>query len=92
MAERDEVPRGGVPVGEIMIDDPVSIPPGMPTTQAIKLMREKQIGALPVVREGQLVGIITESDFIEIAGQLLNENLDEPPSADGSIPSPEAST
>jgi hypothetical protein len=44
------------------------------------------------VREGQLVGIITESDFIEIAGQLLNENLDEPPSADGSIPSPEVST
>ena len=77
MAERDEVPRGGVPVGEIMIDDPVSIPPDMPTTQAIKLMREKKIGALPVVREGQLVGIITESDFIEIAGQLLDENLDE---------------
>lgn len=75
MAERNEAPRGGVPVGDIMVSDPISVPPEMPTTEAIELMREKQVGALPVVREGQLVGIITERDFIEIAGQLLDESL-----------------
>jgi CBS domain-containing protein len=38
-------------------------------------MRKHQIGALPVVREGQLVGIITERDFIEIAGNILDDTL-----------------
>ena len=33
--------------------------------------------SLPVVRDGQLVGIITERDFIHIASQLLDESLQE---------------
>jgi len=40
--------------------------------EAALLMREQSIGALPVVEDGRLVGIITESDifdaFIEIMG------------------------
>jgi CBS domain-containing protein len=34
--------------------------------QAAKRMREKDIGAVPVVRNGQLVGIVTERDFFKI--------------------------
>ena len=75
MAERDAVPEGGISVSEIMVEDPISITPDMPTPEAIGLMRKKKVGALPVVREGQLVGIITERDFIEIAGQILDESL-----------------
>ena len=75
MAERDAVPEGGIAVGEIMVKDPISVPPDMPTPEAIRLMRDKKVGALPVVREGQLVGIITERDFIEIAGQILDESF-----------------
>jgi len=51
------------------------VEPDLPTVEAVKLMREQKIGALPIVREGQLVGIITESDFIEIAGNLLDDTL-----------------
>jgi CBS domain-containing protein len=40
------------------------------------MMREHEIGALPVVREDRLVGIITERDFIQIAGNLLDDTLD----------------
>ena len=72
-AERGEAPP--VPVREIMVRDPVSVSPEMSTLDAIELMRERQIGALPVVREDQLVGIVTERDFIEIAGQLLDDSL-----------------
>jgi CBS domain-containing protein len=31
-----------------------------------KVMREKDIGAIPVVKNGRLVGIFTERDFFKI--------------------------
>ena len=37
--------------------------PETPIEQAAALMSEKKIGALPVLREGKLVGIITESNI-----------------------------
>ena len=75
LTDRNSTPDGGIPVKEIMIKDPVSVEPDLPTVDAIKMMREHQIGALPVVRENQLVGIITQSDFIEIAGNILDDTL-----------------
>jgi CBS domain-containing protein len=38
-------------------------------------MRQFGIGALPVVSDGQLVGIVTEHDFFNVAGMLLLEQL-----------------
>ena len=38
----------------------------MDVGQAAKVMREKNIGALPVVKNEKLVGIITERDFFKI--------------------------
>ena len=75
MADRTEVPEGGIPVREIMVEDPISVSPDLPTLEAVEMMREHQIGALPVVREDRLVGIITERDFIQIAGNLLDDTL-----------------
>lgn len=34
--------------------------------QAAKVMREKDIGAIPVVKDGKLIGIVTERDFFKI--------------------------
>ncbi len=41
-----------------------SVPPDAPVINAIKLMAEKQVGALPVLRKGKLVGIISAKDCI----------------------------
>ncbi len=65
-----------VPVKDIMVVDPISVTPETLTVDAIRLMREHRVGALPVVREKQLVGIITEGDFIRIAGQLIGNSID----------------
>lgn len=75
MAERKERPEGGVPVSEIMVENPISVSPERPTLEAVEMMRTHEIGALPVVREDRLVGIITEQDFIQIAGNLLDDTL-----------------
>lgn len=63
----DEVPA----VKSIMERDPVSVTPETPTLEAIDLMRQHGVTCLPVVAEGKLVGIVSESDFMSIAYKLL---------------------
>ncbi|ARA92512.1 hypothetical protein AWN76_004560 [Rhodothermaceae bacterium RA] len=64
-----------IPVRDIMIRNPIAVSPETRTAEAIALMRERKVGALPVVRDGQLVGIVTERDFIRIAGELLDDSM-----------------
>lgn len=65
------------PVSEIMTRDPLYISPETLTLDAIQMMRDHEVGALPVVRDDQLVGIVTESDFSRIAARLIDETLRE---------------
>ncbi len=64
-----------VPAEEIMERDVIAVPPDTPTLQAIELMRHHRISCLPVVRDGILVGIVTETDFMQIARDLLKQKL-----------------
>ena len=64
-----------VAVADIMKRDPITIAPTMSTLRAIEIMREKRVGCLPVVQDGRLLGVVTEDDFMDIAGQLLEERL-----------------
>ncbi len=40
-----------------------SITPDTPVYEALKMMSDKDVGALPVVKAGKLVGIISERDY-----------------------------
>lgn len=60
-------------VKEIMNRDPITIEPQTPTLDALRKMKEHQIGCLPVVEKGKLVGMVTEYDFSKITGKLLDE-------------------
>lgn len=51
---------------EIAVKDVVTIEPNIDVGQAARIMREKNIGALPVVENGKLVGIVTERDFFKL--------------------------
>lgn len=64
-----------IPVSEIMRRDPVVIGPDTTTLRAIGILREHRVGCLPVVQGKTLIGLVTEHDFTEIAGQLLEEKL-----------------
>jgi len=72
--EKDGVP---ISVTEIMKRDPIVVAPGLTTMRAIEVMRRYGVGCLPVTQDDRLVGIVTENDFMEIAGQLLEEKLGE---------------
>jgi acetoin utilization protein AcuB len=58
-------------VGDIMVRDPISIPSDLPVEEAIWLGTERGIGGFPVVDNGRLVGIITESDMTRVLSEVL---------------------
>ena len=62
-------------VRDIMKDAPVTVSPSTPTLEAVRLMRARGVGCLPVVERGILVGIITAKDFLDAAARLFEERL-----------------
>jgi CBS domain-containing protein len=61
-----------VEVADIMTRDVVTVDPDTDLVAVARTMLERKIGGLPVLENGQLVGIITESDifrrFVEMRG------------------------
>jgi CBS domain-containing protein len=51
---------------EFMAYEPITISPDDPIAEAARLMLQHKIGGLPVVENGELVGIITETDFCRL--------------------------
>jgi acetoin utilization protein AcuB len=51
-------------VRDIMTRRVVSVPPSLSAQEAASAMVAQRFGALPVVRQGALVGIITETDLL----------------------------
>jgi acetoin utilization protein AcuB len=54
-----------VKVKQIMTRRPYTVSSATPIEEAALIIREKKIGCLPVVDEGRLVGILTETDIID---------------------------
>lgn len=61
----------GTTVKDIMIKDPITVDPNATIVEAMHIMRDNKIGCLPVVKDDELVGIITEMDFLRVAGRLI---------------------
>lgn len=58
-------------VQEIMIKNPITIHPEASIMEAMDIMATQQIGCLPVVKNNQLVGIITEQNYMKTVARLL---------------------
>ena len=54
-----------IKVKQIMTKRPYTISPTAPIEEAAMVMRDKKIGCLPVMEEGRLVGILTETDILD---------------------------
>lgn len=60
-----------VTVKEIMTKDVVTVSPLTPIEEAACLMNQKRIGALPVVQDRRLVGILTETDVLGVMTEMM---------------------
>jgi CBS domain-containing protein len=59
-------------VKDIMIEKPIGVSPEASLIEALNLMRENKIGCLPVVnKDSELMGVITEMDFLRITVRLM---------------------
>jgi CBS domain-containing protein len=64
-----------VSVNDIMDREVITVTPDTTSVDAITIMQNNDISSLPVVENGKLVGIVTEYDFMRIAGELLKDRL-----------------
>jgi acetoin utilization protein AcuB len=58
-------------VTELMTANPVTITPDTLLEEAALIMADNKIGGLPVMKDGNLVGIITETDIFKVFLELL---------------------
>jgi len=58
-------------VGEIMTRNVITISPDISVEEATTLLHDNKIGCLPVVEDGNLVGILTENDVMEILIEVM---------------------
>ena len=65
-------------VEEVMSHDVFTVEPDTPLHAAVALLRHHRIGALPVVKNKELVGILTRSDILDF---VLSGGMLEPPAA-----------
>ena len=57
-------PAPGDAAAAVMSAPAVSVGPWVPLQEALHLMVDRRIGALPVVQDGQVIGILTQSDVV----------------------------
>ena len=58
-----------VSVKEAMSAEIQTTAPDTPVADAARLMIERKIGCLPVIENGRLVGIVTETDFVRLVAE-----------------------
>jgi CBS domain-containing protein len=72
-------PPDPVPVSAVMQQYPKAVPPETSLLEAVALMRREHLDCLSVVKEGYLVGIVTECDLLNIAAHLLASHKQDDP-------------
>jgi CBS-domain-containing membrane protein len=65
----------GDAVGTVMSAPAVSVGPWVPLQEALHLMVDRRIGALPVVQDGRVIGILTQSDVVAALARQHHDEL-----------------
>ncbi len=60
-----------ITIDKVMSREVVTIDEGTPIEEAARMMADRRIGGLPVMRDGLMVGIITETDLFKVFLELL---------------------
>lgn len=72
-ASQDEFNRvmETTPISRIMVQNPVTVTKDQPLVEAVEILHSTKYGALPVVEDGRLVGILTDNDMLRALIDLL---------------------
>ncbi len=64
-----------ITVEEVMTSDVITVTEDTPIEEAARIMADNKIGGLPVVRDGKVVGIITETDLFKIFLEMMGARI-----------------
>ena len=59
------------PITRAMTKEPMTVVPDQPVFEAAQLLYSRRFGCLPVVENGELVGIVTTSDMLRLLVQII---------------------
>lgn len=71
--EENRLKASEIRIGDIMVTDVATVDVHASLRQAALFLEKHRIGCLPVTRNGQLAGIITDTDFVAVAINLLEQ-------------------
>ncbi|MCL4803809.1 MAG: CBS domain-containing protein [Anaerolineae bacterium] len=74
---QDEEILDNINANTCMTPDPMTVTPDTPAYQAANMLSIYKFGALPVVDDGELVGIITVTDFLNYFAAQQPEMIDQ---------------
>lgn len=60
------IDRDAMQVRDVMSRNPLTMPPEAPVVDALRLMSANDIGRIPVVKDGQIMGIVTRTDILKV--------------------------
>ncbi len=60
-------------LARIMIREPLTVTEETPLLEAVRTLETTKFGALPVIRGGTLVGIVTDNDLLRALRELLEQ-------------------
>jgi acetoin utilization protein AcuB len=60
-------------VAQIMTRDPTTVTPRTGLKAAVEIFLKRRVGALPVMEDGRLVGILSDTDIMHVALDLLSD-------------------
>ncbi len=75
MAKNKNKTSEDIIVKDVMKTDLITISPETSTLEALQLMRDKDIGCLPIIKDDKLVGLVTAHDFLTVSAKLFEERL-----------------
>jgi len=60
------IDREAMQVRDIMTRDLITLPPAAPVIDALKIMSARDIGRIPIVQDGRILGIVTRTDILKV--------------------------
>ncbi|MEM5834340.1 MAG: CBS domain-containing protein [Candidatus Aenigmatarchaeota archaeon] len=64
-------------VKDVMSKNVITVSPEQSIMEVVKILAESKVSGLPVVKEGKIVGIITEADILDLVGKKNLLAIDE---------------
>jgi CBS domain-containing protein len=60
------IDRDAMQVRDIMTREVITLPPTAPVIDALRIMSSNDIGRIPIVLEGKILGIVTRTDILKV--------------------------